>query len=207
MQVKLYNSKASEVGTLELNDAVFACEYNEPLIHQAVVTYLANQRQGTKSALTRTEVRGGGIKPWRQKGTGRARQGSIRAPQWIKGGVVFAPKPRDFSKKLNKKMKAQAFRSAISYKIANNELVVVDEIKLAQPKTKLVAEILKNFKLDKRVLLLVAGDSADIVRAGSNIEKLTITEASLANVYELVSNANVIATKEAIKKIEEAYSL
>ena len=207
MQVKLYNTKASEVGTLELNDAVFACEYNEPLIHQAVVTYLANQRQGTKSALTRTEVRGGGIKPWRQKGTGRARQGSIRAPQWIKGGVVFAPKPRDFSKKLNKKMKAQAFRSAISYKIANNELVVVDEIKLAEPKTKLVAEILKNFKLDKRVLLLVAGDSADVVRAGSNIEKLTITEASLANVYELVSNANVIATKEAIKKIEEAYSL
>ena len=207
MQVKLYNTKASEVGTLELNDAVFACEYNEPLIHQAVVTYLANQRQGTKSALTRTEVRGGGIKPWRQKGTGRARQGSIRAPQWIKGGVVFAPKPRDFSKKLNKKMRAQAFRSAISYKIANNELVVVDEIKLAEPKTKLVAEILKNFKLEKRVLLLVAGDSADVVRAGSNIEKLTITEASLANVYELVANANVIATKEAIKKIEEAYSL
>ena len=207
MQVKVFNTKASEVGTLELNDAVFACEYNEPLIHQAVVTYLANQRQGTKSALTRTEVRGGGIKPWRQKGTGRARQGSIRAPQWIKGGVVFAPKPRDFSKKLNKKMKAQAFRSALSYKIANNELVVVDEIKLAEPKTKLVAEILKNFKLDKRVLLLVAGDSADIVRAGSNIEKLTITDATLANVYELVSNANVIATKEAIKKIEEAYSL
>ncbi|MCH5159676.1 MAG: 50S ribosomal protein L4 [Clostridiales bacterium] len=207
MQVKVFNTKASEVGTLELNDAVFACEYNEPLIHQAVVTYLSNQRQGTKSALTRTEVRGGGIKPWRQKGTGRARQGSIRAPQWIKGGVVFAPKPRDFSKKLNKKMRAQAFRSAISYKVANNELVVVDEIKLAEPKTKLVAEILKNFKLDKRVLLLVAGDSADVVRAGSNIEKLTITEASLANVYELVSNANVIATKEAIKKIEEAYSL
>ena len=207
MQVKLYNTKASEVGTLELNDAVFACDYNEPLIHQAVVTYLANQRQGTKSALTRTEVRGGGIKPWRQKGTGRARQGSIRAPQWIKGGVVFAPKPRDFSKKLNKKMRAQAFRSAISYKIANNELVVVDEIKLAEPKTKLVAEILDNFKLDKRVLLLVAGDSADVVRAGSNIEKLTITEASLANVYELVANSNVIATKEAIKKIEEAYSL
>ena len=207
MQVKLYNTKASEVGTLELNDAVFACEYNEPLIHQAVVTYLANQRQGTKSALTRTEVRGGGIKPWRQKGTGRARQGSIRAPQWIKGGVVFAPKPRDFSKKLNKKMRAQAFRSAISEKIRNNELVVVDEIKLAEPKTKLVAEILKNFKLDKRVLLLVAGDAADVVRAGSNIEKLTITDASLANVYELVANANVIATKEAIKKIEEAYSL
>ena len=207
MQVKVFNTKASEVGAIELNDSVFGCEYNEPLIHQAVVTYLANQRQGTKSALTRTEVRGGGIKPWRQKGTGRARQGSIRAPQWIKGGVVFAPKPRDFSKKLNKKMKAQAFKSAISYKVKNGELVVVDEIKLAEPKTKLVAEILKNFGYDKRTLLLVAGDAADIVRAGANIEKLTVTEASLANVYELVVSANVIATKEAIKKIEEAYSL
>lgn len=207
MQVKVYNTMASEVDTIELNDSVFACDYNEPLIHQAVVAYQANQRQGTKSALTRTEVRGGGIKPWRQKGTGRARQGSIRAPQWIKGGVVFAPKPRDFSKKLNKKMKAQAFRSAISYKVANNELVVVDEIKLAAPKTKLVAEILKNFGYDKRTLLLVAGDSADIVRAGANIAKLTITEASLANIYELVSSAAIIATKEAIKKIEEAYSL
>ncbi len=207
MQVKVYNTKAAEVGALDLNESVFGCDYNEPLIHQAVVTYLANQRQGTKSALTRTEVRGGGIKPWRQKGTGRARQGSIRAPQWTKGGVVFAPKPRDFRKKLNKKMKAQAFRSAISYKVAHNELVVVDEFKLSAPKTKLVAEILDNFKFDKRTLLLVAGDSADVVRAGANIERLTVTEASLANVYELVANANVIATKEAIKKIEEAYSL
>ncbi len=207
MQVKVYNTKAAEVGTLELSDSVFGCEYNEPLIHQAVVTYLANQRQGTKSALTRTEVRGGGIKPWRQKGTGRARQGSIRAPQWTKGGVVFAPKPRDFSKKMNKKMRAQAFRSAISYKVQNNELVVVDEIKLAEPKTKLVDAILKNFKYEHRTLLLVTGEDADVVRAGANIERLTVTEASLANVYELVANANIIATKEAIKKIEEAYSL
>lgn len=207
MQVKLMNTKAAEVGTLELSDAVFGCEYNEPLIHQAVVTYLANQRQGTKSALTRTEVRGGGVKPWRQKGTGRARQGSIRAPQWTKGGVVFAPKPRDFSKKLNKKMKAQAFRSAISYKVAHNELFVLDEIKLEAPKTKNVAQILKNFGFDKKTLLLVSGDSADVVRAGKNIAILTITDASLANVYELVANTNVIATKEAIKKIEEAYSL
>ena len=207
MQVKVYNTEAKEIGTLELNEAVFGCEYNEPLIHQAVVAYQANQRQGTKSALTRTEVRGGGIKPWRQKGTGRARQGSIRAPPWIKGGVVFAPKPRDFSKKLNKKMKAQAFRSAISYKIANNELVVVDDIKLAAPKTKLVAEILKNFSFDKRTLLLVTGESTDIVRAGANIEKLTVTDAALANIYELVSNFAIIATKDAMKKIEEAYSL
>ena len=207
MQVKVYNTSAAEVGKIKLDDAVFGYEYNEALIHQAVVAYQANQRQGTKSALTRTEVRGGGIKPWRHKGTGRARQGSIRAPQWTKGGVVFAPKPRDFSKKINKKMKAQAFRSAISYKVANNELVVVDEIKLAAPKTKLVAEILKNFNYDKRTLIIVSGDSADVVRAGANIEKLVVTDAALANVYQLVSSAAVIVTKDAIKKIEEAYSI
>lgn len=207
MQVKVYNTKASEVGQLNLDESVFKCEYNEPLIHQAIVAYQANQRQGTKSTLTRTEVRGGGVKPWRQKGTGRARQGSIRAPQWIKGGVVFAPKPRDFSKKLNKKMKAQAFRSAISYKVANNELFVLDELTLEAPKTKLMAEILKNFKLDKKTLVIVTGEAADIVRAGSNIEKLTVTDADLTNVYQLVSNVAIIATKDAIKKIEEAYSL
>ncbi|MDE7454201.1 MAG: 50S ribosomal protein L4 [Clostridia bacterium] len=207
MQVKVYNTKAAQVGNLELADSVFGCEYNEPLIHQAVVAYQANQRQGTKSTLTRTEVRGGGIKPWRQKGTGRARQGSIRAPQWIKGGVVFAPKPRDFSKKLNKKMKAQAFRSAISYKIAHNELVIVDNLALEAPKTKLMAEVLKNFKFDKRTLVIVSGDATDVVRASNNIEKLTVTDAALTNVYQLVSNVAIIATKDAIKQIEEAYSL
>lgn len=207
MQVKVLNTKLAEVGTIELADSVFGCEYNEALIHQAVVTYQANQRQGTKSTLTRTEVRGGGIKPWRQKGTGRARQGSIRAPQWIKGGVVFAPKPRDFSKKINKKMKAQAFRSAISYKVANNELIIVDEIKLAEVKTKLMAQILANLGCDKRTLVITAGDNVEIVRASNNIEKLTVTDASLANVYQLVSNVAIIATKEAIKQIEEAYSL
>lgn len=207
MQVKLYNTTAKEVGEIKIDDAVFACEYNEALIHQAVVAYQANQRQGTKSALTRTEVRGGGIKPWRQKGTGRARQGSIRAPQWIKGGVVFAPKPRDFSKKINKKMKAQAFRSAISYKVNNGELTVVDKIALEAPKTKLVAQILKNFNFDKKTLLIVAGDSADVVRASANIANLTVVDATLANVYQLVSNVAVLATEEAIKQIEEAYSL
>ena len=206
MKVKVYNTSAVEVSSIELNDAVFGCDYNEALIHQAVVAYQANQRQGTKSALTRTEVRGGGIKPWRQKGTGRARQGSIRAPQWIKGGVVFAPKPRDFSKKLNKKMKAAAFRSAISTKIANGELVVVDAIALEAPKTKLVANILKNFNYDKKTLLVVSNQS-DVARAGANIAKLTVTEANLANVYQLVSNVAVIVTVDALKQIEEAYSL
>ena len=206
MKVKVYNTSAVEVSSIELNDAVFGCDYNEALIHQAVVAYQANQRQGTKSALTRTEVRGGGIKPWRQKGTGRARQGSIRAPQWIKGGVVFAPKPRDFSKKLNKKMKAAAFRSAISTKIANGELVVVDAIALEAPKTKLVANILKNFNYDKKTLLVVS-NQGDVARAGANIAKLTVTEATLANVYQLVSNVAVIVTVDALKQIEEAYSL
>ncbi len=204
MQVKVFNTKAEEVGKMNLDDSVFGVEYNEALIHQAVVAYLANQRQGTKSTLTRSEVRGGGIKPWRQKGTGRARQGSIRAVQWIKGGIAFAPKPRDFSKKMNKKAKTGAFLSALSQKIANNELVVVDQIKLAEPKTKLVAEILNNFKYDKRTLFVVADKDDALLRAGRNIEKLTISVADLLNVYEVVVNANIVVTKDAIKKIEEA---
>ena len=204
MQVKVFNTKAEEVGMMNLEDSVFGVEYNEALIHQAIVAYLANQRQGTKSALTRSEVRGGGIKPWRQKGTGRARQGSIRAVQWIKGGVAFAPKPRDFSKKMNKKAKTGAFLSALSQKVANNELVVVDEIKLAEPKTRLVAEILNNFNYDKRTLFVVADKDDALLRAGRNIEKLTISVADLLNVYEVVVNANIVITKDAIKKIEEA---
>lgn len=204
MQVKVFNTKAQEVGKTELNDAVFGVEYNEALIHQAVVAYQANQRQGTKCALTRSEVRGGGIKPWRQKGTGRARQGSIRAVQWIKGGIAFAPKPRDFSKKLNKKARTGAFLSALSKKVADGELVVVDKIELEQPKTKLVAEILKNFNYDKRTLFVVADKDDNLLRAGRNIEKLTISVADLVNVYEVVVNANIVMTKDAIKKIEEA---
>lgn len=207
MQVKVLNQEAQEVGKIKLNDSVFATEYNEPLIHQVVVAYMANQRQGTKSALTRTEVRGGGVKPYRQKGTGRARQGSIRAPQFKKGGVVFAPKPRDFSKKVNKKAKAAAFRSAISYKIANKELIVLDDIKLEEAKTKLMAKVLKNFNLTKRTLLIVAENEENLLRASGNIEILTVTESDLVNVYQLVVNANVLATKAAMKKIEEAYAV
>lgn len=211
MEVKVLNTAGSEVGTVELSDAVFGCEYKEALIHQVVVAYLANQRQGTKSTLTRTEVRGGGIKPWRQKGTGRARQGSIRAPQWIKGGVVFAPKPRDFSKKVNKKMKAQAFRSALSTKLADNELIVLDQLVLAEAKTKAMASILKNLNCNQKTLLVVAGEAEDanvvnVLRASGNIANLTVVNASLANVYQLVANVNVVATKDAIKQIEEAYA-
>ncbi len=205
MQVKVFNTEAQEVGKVKLEDAVFAAEYKPALIHQVVVAYNANQRQGTKSALTRSEVRGGGIKPWRQKGTGRARQGSIRAPQWKKGGVVFAPKPRDFSKKINKKIKSAAFISAISYKVANNELVVIDKLALEQPKTKLMAKLLDNFKFDKRTLIITEETTQEILRASGNIEKLEVATAKLVNVYQIVTAMNIIATKGAIKKIEEAY--
>lgn len=206
MQVKVFDTNAVEVGNVKLNDNVFKREYNEALIHQVVVAQMANARQGTKSALTRSEVRGGGAKPWRQKGTGRARQGSIRSPQWKKGGVVFAPKPRDFSKKVNKKARAAAFCSAISYKAANNELIVLDKIELTEGKTKLMAKILDNFKLTGKTLLVIENNNDFIQRASNNIDILTVTVADLANVYQLVSNATVIATKQALKQIEEVYA-
>ena len=206
MQVKLFNTSAQEIGALELNDSVFGCEYNEALIHQVVVAQLANARQGTKSTLTRSEVRGGGKKPWRQKGTGHARQGSIRAPQWIKGGVVFAPKSRDFSKKVNKRAKFQAFKSAISYKAQNNEIIVVDKIELPEIKTKYVQQILNNFKLDKKVLLVLPEYNEVLLRAGRNIEKLSIATVELVSLYEVVSNATILMTSEAIKNLEEAFA-
>ena len=176
MQTKVLNIKGEEVGKVSLNDEVFKAPYNEALIHQIVVAYLANQRQGTKSTLTRSEVRGGGRKPWRQKGTGNARQGSIRAPQWIKGGVVFAPKPRDFSKKVNKQMKRAAFVSAISTCLAEKCLVVVDDLTLEAPKTKAVAEILSNLKLEKRVTIVTNGMNENVVLSASNIPNVNLLQ-------------------------------
>ena len=205
--VKVYNMKGAEVGDLELNDAVFGVEYNEPLIHQAVVTYLANQRQGTKSTLTRTEVRGGGIKPWRQKGTGRARQGSIRAPQWIKGGVVFAPKPRDFSKKMNKEAKRGALLSALSKKVADGELLVVDEVKVSAPKTKEMEAFRKALKLDKRTVLIMDENDENVILAARNLETLSTLSVEEINTYEIVANAVVVLTKGTVKKLEEAYTV
>ena len=204
--VKVYNMKGAEVGDLELNDAVFGVEYNEPLIHQAVVTYLANQRQGTKSTLTRTEVRGGGIKPWRQKGTGRARQGSIRAPQWIKGGVVFAPKSRDFSKKMNKEAKRGALLSALSKKVADGELLVVDEIKVSAPKTKEMEAFRTALKLEKRTVVVMDENDTDVILASRNLDTLHTLSVSEINTYEIVANAFVILTKGSVKKLEEAYA-
>ena len=191
---------------MELNEAVFGQEYNESLVHQVVVAQLANKRQGTKSTLTRTEVSGGGKKPWRQKGTGRARQGSIRAPQWTGGGVVFAPKPRDFSQKINKKMKIAATISALSAKVADSNLIVVNDIKLEEAKTKLVANMLKSLNVNSSVLVVVANDDAAILRASANIPNVTVVNADLVNVYDLASNVKLVATVDAIKKLEEVYA-
>ena len=203
--VKLYNMSAAEVGTLELIEDLFGMDYNEALIHQAVVTRLANERQGTKSTLTRAEVRGGGAKPWRQKGTGRARQGSIRSPQWTKGGVVFAPKSRDFSKKMNVTAKRIALFSALSQKIRDDEVVFIEDLKVAAPKTKEVVKMLDAFKLEKSVLIVTNGKDEDLVRAANNLEKVTTVPVELINTYDVVKNAKVVISKEAAQKLEEVY--
>ena len=190
---------------MDLADGVFGVEYNEPLIHQAVVTYLANQRQGTKSTLTRTEVRGGGAKPWRQKGTGRARQGSIRAPQWIKGGVVFAPKSRDFSKKMNAQAKRGALVSALSKKVADG-LFVVDSLSVSAPKTKEMAAFRKALKLDKRTVVVMDENNTDVILASRNLDKFKTLSVSEINTYEIVANAVVVLTKGTVKILEEVYA-
>lgn len=204
--VKVYNMKGEEVESIDLSDKVFGADYNEPLIHQAVVTYLSNQRQGTKSTLTRTEVRGGGAKPWRQKGTGRARQGSIRAPQWIKGGVVFAPKPRDFSKKMNASAKRGALLSALSKKVADGELLVVDEVKVSAPKTKEMEAFRKALKLDKRTVVVMDEPNEDVILAARNLETLSTISVNEINTYEIVANSVVVLTKGSVKKLEEVYA-
>lgn len=202
MQTKVYSLEGQEVGKITLADEVFKAPFNEALIHQAVVTYLANQRQGTKSTLTRAEVAGGGRKPWRQKGTGRARQGSIRSPQWIHGGVVFAPKPRDFSKKMNDQMRRGAFVSAISQMMTEGCITVVDAMNI-EAKTKEAVKVLDAFKLDRRVVVVTDGVNENAIRAFANLSKVTVTTADILNTYELVSSDHVIITKDAIMKIEE----
>lgn len=202
--VKVYNMKGLETGTMELSD-LFAIEYNEALIHQAVVTRLANERQGTKSTLTRTEVRGGGKKPWRQKGTGNARQGSTRAPQWIKGGVVFAPKSRDFSKKMNVVARRTAMFSALSTKLADNEVYVIDEIKVENGKTKEMVAFLDAMKFDKTVLLVMNNSDELVLRACGNLEKVNTLPVEQLNTYDIVKNAVVVMAKGAVEKLEEVY--
>ena len=203
--IKVYKPPGEEAGTLTLDDSVFGAEYNEALIHQAVVAQRNNARQGTKSTLTRTEVRGGGIKPWRQKGTGRARQGSIRAPQWTKGGVVFAPKPRDFSQKMNKTARRGALVSALSEKVREGSVTVVDKLTIENAKTKEMAKVLTALNLDKSVLLVTVENDVAVMRASGNIPSVKTIPCNQINVYDVVAHGRMLVTAEAVKKIEEAY--
>ena len=206
MKAKVFNMQNNEVAEVELNDTVFGADYNEALIHEVIVAQDANLRQGTKSTLTRSEVRGHHKKPWAQKHTGRARHGDTKAPQFTGGGVVFAPKPRDFSVKVNAKAKKIAFASALSQKLADKELVVLNEVKLESPKTKNAQAILDAFKYEKPTLLVVTGENKDLLRASANIQNLLVVDAKLANTYEVVASTNVLMTKDAVKAVEEAYS-
>ncbi len=203
--VKVFNMSGSEVGSIELNDSIFAVEVNTHVMHQAVVQYLANKRQGTQSALTRAEVRGGGRKPWRQKGTGRARQGSTRSPQWTGGGVVFAPKPRDYSFKLNKKVKRLALKSALTTKVNDGKFVVVDEINLPEMKTKEMVKVLNNLNVNKSLVVLEDANEKAVV-AARNIPTVKTASVSTINVYDILKYDSIVVTKAAVEKIEEVYA-
>ena len=203
--VKVYNMEGKEVGKLDLNDAVFGVEVNEHLVHMAVLQQLANNRQGTQKAKTRSEVRGGGRKPWRQKGTGHARQGSTRSPQWTGGGVVFAPVPRDYSFKLNKKEKRAALKSALTNAVNTNKLIVVDELKLAEIKTKAFANVMSNLSVDKGLVVLAEND-ANVVLSARNMATVQTTLTNELNVYDLMKAKKVVLTKDAVAKIEEVYA-
>ena len=204
MELKVYNMKKEEVGKLELNDMVFGADYNQPLIHQVIVALHNNARQGTKSTLTRSEINASKKKIYRQKGTGNARHDEKSAPQFTGGGVVFAPKPRDFSQKINKKMRDIAFASALSEKIRQNEVVVLDKVDF-ENKTKTANNFLKTFGLDKRTVIVTAGKDENVVRATNNLEKVSCVDADLLNVAEIVENTYVVFTTDAMKKLEEAY--
>lgn len=203
--VSVYNMEGKEVGSIELNDAVFGVEVNEHLVHMAVVNQLANNRQGTQSAKTRSEVSGGGRKPWRQKGTGHARQGSTRAPQWTGGGIVFAPKPRDYSFKMNKKEKRLALLSALSSKVADSKIVVLDEFKLDEIKTKKFAAVMNNLKVDK-ALVVLEGENKNVVLSGRNIPTVKVTATNEINTYDVLKYDTLVVTKAAVEKIEEVYA-
>ena len=203
--VSVYNMEGKEVGTIELNDAVFGVAVNEHLVHMAVVQQLANNRQGTQKAKTRSEVSGGGRKPWRQKGTGHARQGSTRAPQWTGGGVVFAPVPRDYSFKLNKKEKRAALKSALTNAVNTDKLIVVDELKFAEIKTKNFANVMANLNVDKGLVVLAEND-ANVVLSARNMATVNTTLTNTLNVYDVMNAKKVVLTKDAVAKIEEVYA-
>ncbi len=203
--VSVYNMKGEEVGKMDLNDAVFGVEVNEHLVHLAVVQQLANKRQGTQKAKTRSEVSGGGRKPWRQKGTGHARQGSTRSPQWKGGGVVFAPVPRDYSFKLNKKEKRLALKSALTSRVQDDKFIVLDELKLDEIKTKKFQEVLDNLKVSKAVVV-TADDDKNVILSARNIPTVITSAANNINTYDIMKYSTVIATKDAVAKIEEVYA-
>ena len=204
-KVSVYNMEGKQVGDIELNDAVFGVEVNNHLVHMAVVNQLANNRQGTQSAKTRSEVSGGGRKPWKQKGTGHARQGSTRAPQWTGGGIVFAPKPRDYSFKMNKKEKQLALKSALTSRVQENKFIVVDEIKLEEAKTKKFAEALNNLKVSKALVVLNSND-ANVVRSAKNIPTVKTALTNTINVYDILKYDTVVIDKAAVATIEEVYA-
>ena len=203
--VAVYNMEGKEVGTIELNDAVFGVEINEHLVHMAVVQHLANKRQGTQKAKTRSEVSGGGRKPWRQKDTGHARQGSTRAPQWTGGGVVFAPVPRDYSFKLNKKEKRAALKSALTDKVQNSNLVVVDELKFDEIKTKNFVKVMNNLNIQKG-LVVTENNDANVIMSARNIKGVDTSQVNTINVYDIMKAKTVVLTKAAVAKIEEVYA-
>ena len=204
-EVKVYNKEGAAAGSLELNDSVFGVEINEHLMHLAVVAQLANKRQGTQSALTRSEVSGGGKKPWRQKGTGHARQGSIRAPQWKGGGVVFAPKPRDYSVKMNKKEKAGAIKSALSSRVAEEKIFVLEDLAFDGIKTKQIKAVLDGLKVDK-ALIVTADKDENVILSARNIADVRTVTSNAINVYDILQYNNLVITKDAVAKIEEVYA-
>ena len=203
--VGLFNKEGNKIEDIQLNETIFAAEVNADAMHQVVVALLANKRQGTQSAKTRAEVRGGGIKPWRQKGPGRARQGSIRAPQWIKGGVVFAPKPRDYRMSIPKSMRRVAMLSALTSKVQNDEMVVLDSLTLEAPKTKEVVKMLNAFNA-KKTLIITAEANETVYKSARNIEGVAVLPVNNINVYDLLKYPKVIMTKDAVSKIEEVYA-
>ncbi len=204
-KVSVYNMEGKEVGTIELNDEIFGVEINEHLVHMAVVQQLANKRQGTQKAKTRSEVSGGGRKPWRQKGTGHARQGSTRAPQWTGGGVVFAPVPRDYSFKMNKKEKRAALKSALTSKVQDSKLIVVDELKFDEIKTKNFVRVMNNLNVEKGLVVMAEKDET-VVRSARNIPDVYTALVNTINVYDVMKAKTLVLTKDAVAKIEEVYA-
>lgn len=204
--VTIYKTDGTQAGQITLNDDIFGAEINESAMHQVVVAQLANKRQGTQSTLTRSEVRGGGIKPWSQKGTGRARQGSIRAPQWTKGGVVFAPKPRTYKTAVNKKIKRLALKSALSMKVAEEDIIVLEDLALSAAKTKEMVKVLNNLKVEGKALIITAGKDETVVRASRNLQGINTISADTINVYDVVNSGKLIMTVDAVKNVEEVYA-